>query len=341
MEHRHHDKPQGIALPQPIEIKTPEVKIEKASTVADLVFGSIAGIAGKLVEYPFDTIKVRLQTQPLQPLEGAGTTFAGPLDCFLRTVRAEGFRGLYTGLSAPLVGSMIENSGLFLAYNQVQSFVRRATSSPNAAADTPLSIPQLCLCGFLSGAIVSFVLTPVELVKCRMQVQGIKIQAAAEGAAQATIYKGPFDILVRAVRERGLLGLYQGHVGTFLRESGGGAAWFGTYEYVCKFFVDREPGKKTKEDLSMWQLMGAGALAGMAYNITLFPADVIKSRQQTMESSQTARSGFFQIARDLYHAQGIRGFYRGCGITVARSAPTSAVIFATYELLNRHMTISL
>ncbi|KAI8851937.1 putative mitochondrial ornithine carrier protein AmcA/Ort1 [Chytridium lagenaria] len=338
MEQTHHEQAKGIALPPAIDIKTPEVKIEKSSTLADLVFGSIAGIAGKLVEYPFDTIKVRLQTQPLEALEGSGATFSGPLDCFLRTVRNEGFRGLYTGLSAPLVGSMIENSGLFFAYNQVQSVVRVVTSSSTNDASAPLTIPQLCLSGFLSGAIVSFVLTPVELVKCKLQVQGLHI---GDDKSTRPLYKGPVDILMKTYKARGFFGLYQGHTGTFLRESGGGAAWFGTYEYFCKLWISQDSKRKTKEDLSPWHLMGAGALAGMAYNITLFPADVIKSRQQTLEGTGALRSGFLQITSDLYRAQGIKGFYRGCGITVARSAPTSAVIFATYELLNRHMTIDL
>lgn len=48
-------------------------------------------MVGKVVEYPFDTIKVRLQTQPLdQPY------FSGPWDCFKSIMKQEGFRGLFT-----------------------------------------------------------------------------------------------------------------------------------------------------------------------------------------------------------------------------------------------------
>jgi len=50
----------------------------------------MAGVAGKFVEFPFDTVKVRLQTQPLDvPI------FKGPFDCFRQTIRNEGFLGLY------------------------------------------------------------------------------------------------------------------------------------------------------------------------------------------------------------------------------------------------------
>lgn len=45
---------------------------------------------GKVVEYPFDTVKVRLQTQSVEnPL------FKGPMDCLKATVKDEGFKGLF------------------------------------------------------------------------------------------------------------------------------------------------------------------------------------------------------------------------------------------------------
>lgn len=46
---------------------------------------------GKFVEYPFDTIKVRLQTQPLDH-----PYFSGPWDCFKTTMKQEGLKGLFT-----------------------------------------------------------------------------------------------------------------------------------------------------------------------------------------------------------------------------------------------------
>ena len=56
----------------------------------DLIAGSCAGVLAKLVEFPFDTIKVRLQVQDLNNKQ-----FGGPLDCLAKTVRLEGPAGLY------------------------------------------------------------------------------------------------------------------------------------------------------------------------------------------------------------------------------------------------------
>ena len=77
----------------------------------DIVFGSTAGILGKYIEYPFDTVKVRLQSQPA----GRPAQYTGPLDCFRQSIRRDGFLGLYRGISAPLVGAAIETSSLFFS----------------------------------------------------------------------------------------------------------------------------------------------------------------------------------------------------------------------------------
>jgi ornithine carrier protein len=74
----------------------------------------------------------------------------------------------------------------------------------------------------------------------------------------------------------------------------------------------------------------------MAYNFIFFPADTIKSRMQTEDMSHGAagnRKSFAAVGRTLWQQQGLRGLYQGCGITVARSAPSSAFIFGIYEAL--------
>ncbi len=77
----------------------------------DIICGSVAGIVGKYIEYPFDTVKVRLQSQPSTlPLR-----YNGPLDCFKKSLQRDGFIGIYRGISAPLVGAAVEMSTLFFS----------------------------------------------------------------------------------------------------------------------------------------------------------------------------------------------------------------------------------
>ncbi|CAI2183897.1 18455_t:CDS:2 [Funneliformis geosporum] len=315
----------------------------------NMLIGSIAGMAGKLIEYPFDTIKTRLQSQSSDHKQ-----FKGPLDCFRQTLAHEGYGGLYRGLSSPLVGAMLENACLFLAYNHIQTMIREYTT-PNYNKSQPpsLTMSHFCISGALSGSLASFLLTPVELIKCKLQVQETFLYGNDNNVASVKMnkgphYNGPWSVIKYTLKHHGISGLYRGHSGTFIRESVGGAAWFGTYEFVSSIVSHRISLKEknvTKNDLSMMELISVGFLggasAGMAYNLLIYPVDSIKSQMQTDEEvmratgKEVVKRGFCQVGRELYKNDGIKGFYRGCGITIARAVPSNAIIFTTYVSINR------
>jgi len=294
----------------------------------DITFGSAAGIVSKVFEHPFDLTKVRLQAQVLD----ATARFRGPLDCLVQTFKKEGVRGLYRGLPAPVVGAMAENATLFLAYGELQNVTRQVGNIPVTQA---LSLPQLTLAAAGAGAITSFVLTPIELVKCKMQVQMLITPSSTVAAAALTTpsvreLPGPFAILRDVIRTAGVRGLWLGQAGTLIRETGGSAAWFGTKELVCKLLRRDAPERQLRPSESAL----SGACAGAAYNVAFFPADTVKSTMQTeaeLRPGTIGQRSFSTVARELYRAQGMRGLYAGCGITVARSVPSSALIFWIYD----------
>jgi ornithine carrier protein len=127
-------------------------------------------------------------------------------------------------------------------------------------------------------------------------------------------------------------------LGTLIRETGGSAAWFGSYEGVKMLFQKYDSSVSQITDVKIWQQMVAGAAAGMSYNFVFYPADTIKSRMQTSTNDTLGlkKMTFASTGRELWKEQGLKGFYRGCGITVFRAAPSSAIIFSIYEALRRY-----
>lgn len=68
------------------------------SSLRDFVAGGAGGVCAVLVGHPFDLVKVRLQT-------AEKGVYSGALDVARKTIAREGpIRGLYAGVSAPLVG---------------------------------------------------------------------------------------------------------------------------------------------------------------------------------------------------------------------------------------------
>jgi len=272
----------------------------------DIVAGTIAGMTATCIEFPADTLKTRLQTSNKTALQ-----------CFREVVNEKGIRGLYKGVSAPLMGAMMENAIMFASFNESKRFF---SSHP----EEQLGVGKIALAASFSGLAVSFWLTPMELVKVRLQA-----------AHTTSAYTGTFDCIQQTFRTQGVRGFYRGLGATMAREVPGMTAYFVAYEMLCRAFT---PVGKTRQDLSSATFMAAGSLSGMAYWISLFPVDLIKAKIQTDMSGE--RTSFLGCLRSVIRTEGVRGLYRGLGVTLARAAPANACIFSCYEyvsrLLNQH-----
>lgn len=227
-------------------------------------------------------------------------------------------------------------------------------------AQVPLRVSS-CTCNVYSWLGIALIWvrnrTPIELVKCKMQVQmlmtpTLAVDALPLGGSAAAVLPpssspfqklpGPIAVLTSVVRSGGLRGLWLGHTGTLIRETGGGAAWFGSKELVSRLLLARRHAEGSiKQELKVWESAVSGAAAGVSYNLALFPADTVKSAMQTEAELRPRPRGepgatFAGTFRAMYKAQGWKGLYAGCGITVARAVPSSALIFIIYDGLNKH-----
>jgi hypothetical protein len=292
-----------------------------AESAKDFVAGTVGGFAGKLFDYPFDTVKVLLQTQDVAGYKGP--KYSGAVHCLRHTVQTKGWLGLYKGLSSPLLGSMGENAVLFWSYGIFKNLLGEKDAR---ARGEELSLTKLAVAGAGAGAVVPCVLTPVELVKCRLQVQ-------QSISPEFRAYKGPIDCIVKTVKQEGVArGLYKGNAAMLLREIPGNFAWYGVYEGVCKLCI---PEGGTKNDLGPSVHLLGGAASGIAYWTAFYPADTVKSYIQT--DPRFTSSGLLEVARRIYAENGVRGLYRGWLVTVLRAAPAHALIFACYEAVAKRL----
>lgn len=295
-----------------------EEPVTMGDVAKDLTAGTVGGAAQLIVGHPFDTIKVKLQSQP-RPLPGQPLKYSGAMDAVRQTLAAEGPRGLYKGMGAPLATVAAFNAVLFTVRGQMEAVVR---SEPGA----PLSVNQQVVCGAGAGVAVSFLACPTELIKCRLQAQSAL--AGSGSAAVAIKYGGPIDVARHVVQSAGVTGLFKGLGPTLAREVPGNAVMFGVYEAIKHVLA----GGQDTSSLGRGSLMLAGGLAGGSFWLSVYPTDVVKSVIQVDDYKNPKYSGSFDAFRKILASEGVKGLYKGFGPAMARSVPANAACFLAYEV---------
>lgn len=253
------------------------------------------------------------QSQSIKHTKTKKPAYRGAIHCLTHTIKKNGIMSLYKGLPAPLMGSMAENSVLFLCYAEIR---RGLGEKPG---EKELTIFELACSGAVAGGVASFFLNPFEVIKVQMQVMN-----SSNAVRQ---YNGLIDCVKQTVQKEGIAnGLYRGQTSLLLREIPGNFCWYGVYESVC---FSQIPEGGTKRDLGISTHLLGGASAGVAYWTAFYPADTVGS--QIRANPLYANRGFVPVFFDILRREGWKALYRGWGITALRAAPAHALIFAMYE----------
>lgn len=92
-----------------------------------LAAASIAGIATGTATNPIWLVKTRLQLDKSNAEHGKSRQYRNSFDCIKQTVRHEGIKGLYRGLSASYLG-VTESSLQWVMYEQMKMYLARRDS---------------------------------------------------------------------------------------------------------------------------------------------------------------------------------------------------------------------
>eukprot|EP01135_Chromosphaera_perkinsii_P004525 Nk52_evm19s287 gene=Nk52_evmTU19s287 len=287
--------------------------LQIGQTTKDIVSGTAGGIAQVLIGQPFDTLKVRLQTQ-----SSVNPIYSGVGDCLKKTVKNEGFSALYKGTLAPLIGIGACVSIQFAVVEAAKRNLRAIRPSGE------LSTSDFFACGLVAGFANSFVTTPVEHIRIRMQVQKPE-------PGKPMKYANTLDCYAKIFKQGGIRSVYKGGVLTFARESLGFGFYFMAYETMINFFCNLHEKKRTVGELKSYEIIGSAISAGVSYWVSTYPIDAVKSNFQTDSFSNPKYPTNMSALRHMYSSGGISGLYRGVGIATARAIPAVTGTFMAFE----------
>lgn len=279
------------------------------------VLGGIAGGVGAAFVYPIDLVKTRMQNQ--RNIVGQ-ILYRHSWDCFVKTLRNEGFLGLYRGLGPQLAGVAPEKAIKLTVNDLLRGYFMDDQGRVSLLAE--------CVAGGSAGASQVIFTNPLEIVKIRLQVQGESARLAKQ-AGESYVRVGA----MRIVRQLGIMGLYRGASACLLRDIPFSAIYFPVYAHSKAFFRTVQGGEDR-----WYSLLAAGAIGGIPAASLTTPADVIKTRLQVeARRGQQTYSGIVDCFWKILRTEGPRAFAKGALARVFRSSPQFGVTLLTYEALQR------
>ncbi|XP_068192740.1 mitochondrial glutathione transporter SLC25A39 isoform X2 [Antennarius striatus] len=310
------------------------------SPVQQMMASSTGALVTSLFVTPLDVVKIRLQSQQAPFHHGkcflycnglmdhvyvcqngnsctswykTRTQFSGTLDAFVKIIRYEGIRSLWSGLPPTLVMAVPSTVIYFTTYDQLQAFLRGRLG------------PQSSFSPLVAGAVARLgavtVISPLELIRTKMQSRRLP-------------YSELWGCIRSAVNQDGLLSLWRGWGPTILRDVPFSAFYWFSYETIKSRLCEKYRLSQANFTISFT----AGAVSGATAAILTLPFDVVKTRRQiqlgemdALGASMKTTSSTWQIMRNIWAELGYRGLFAGFMPRVIKVAPACAIMISTYE----------
>ncbi|XP_030315042.1 solute carrier family 25 member 48 isoform X1 [Calypte anna] len=186
----------------------------------------VAGFISVGIGTPVELVKIRLQMQT-QPYIKANTkqkpsvsgfpVYRGPFHCFRTVLQKEGIAGMYRGTGATFLRDIPGYCLYFIPYKFFCGWITPdGCHSPNAFS--------IWLAGGVAGAISWVIATPMDVVKSRLQADGVYLNK----------YKGTLDCISQSYQNEGLKVFFRGITVNAVRGFPASSAMFLGYELSLK-----------------------------------------------------------------------------------------------------------
>ncbi|KAL3812870.1 hypothetical protein ACJIZ3_014138 [Penstemon smallii] len=302
----------------------------------DSTAGAISGGISRTVTSPLDVIKIRFQVQ-LEPTtqwallrrDAYGPSkYTGMLQATKDIFREEGLAGFWRGNVPALLMVMPYTA---IQFTVLHKFKTLASGSSKSEDHMNISPYLSYVSGALAGCAATVGSYPFDLLRTILASQG-----------EPKVYPNMRSAFVHILKTRGFRGLYAGLTPTLVEIIPYAGMQFGTYDTFKRWTMAWNRYRLRDDDtISSFQLFLCGLAAGTSAKGVCHPLDVVKKRFQIEGLQRDPRYGarvqprayknMYDGLRQIFHAEGWPGLYKGIVPSVIKAAPAGAVTFVAYE----------
>ncbi|XP_020796335.1 solute carrier family 25 member 55a [Boleophthalmus pectinirostris] len=310
---------------------------QQISLPAKLINGGIAGIVGVTCVFPIDLAKTRLQNQ-----RAGQQVYKSMMDCLVKTVRTEGYFGMYRGAAVNLT-LVTPEKAIKLAAND---FFRHHLANDGKG----LTVLKEMMAGCGAGMCQVIVTTPMEMLKIQLQDAGRIAAQQQKPVMMAPVKLGTTNTLLsrsynsgtvvtapRAVsatqiakellQTQGIQGLYKGLGATLMRDVPFSIVYFPLFANLNRL------GRPSAEESSpfYWAFL-SGCVAGSCAAVAVNPCDVVKTRLQSLNkgTSEESYNGVMDCISKIMRKEGPSAFLKGAGCRALVIAPLFGIAQVMY-----------
>ena len=234
------------------------------------------------------------------------------------------------------------------------------TDGERATRGTAVTLRERIVSAMVGATLVSVVVTPLDVVKVRMQAQrdsyvfcghlfdqvnAVCRQCLVSGQGNGTM-TGTVPSILKIARTEGIKSLYRGFFPTIVMSVPATVVYFVGYESLKELllvshlgvadqqFDGQFHGDNNKSKSSLWVPAVCGPTARIFAASVIAPMELVKTRMQ--HDSKTLGAQTMHLWRTVSNG-GFTLLFRGLVPTLWRDVPFSGIYWTVYELLKREL----
>ncbi|XP_063677100.1 kidney mitochondrial carrier protein 1-like [Bolinopsis microptera] len=276
------------------------------------VYGGLAAMTAEAITFPIDMSKTRLQIQG-QVADARLTTlkYRGMFHTLVTVGRTEGVMSLFTGAKFALLRQGTYGTIRLGIYYSIKDRWERN----NTGLKMPL--PHLVLLGGTAGVIGSYVTTPTDVMRVRMQ--------ASHHAKSPPLIRSFISIF----KTEGMRGVYRGAIPNAQRAAVVNGVQIPTYDVMKRNLIAAgfEDNKRTH--------FGSSLFAGFLGSCFSQPIDVAKTRMMNQkllhDPNVKIYKGVVDTMLNTARHEGVPALWKGFVPTFCRLGPWNVLFFMSLE----------
>ncbi|KAH8830503.1 mitochondrial carrier [Flagelloscypha sp. PMI_526] len=310
--------------------------IESHTAFKFLLAGGIAGAVSRTATAPFDRLKIFLITRPPDlggipsiaqtTLRDTKSSFRTLSNAAMRIYTEGGVVAFWKGNGLNVAKIFPESAIKFFSYESSKRMFAKYWDKVDDPRD--ISGTSRFISGGLGGISSQLSIYPVETLKTHLM--------SSAGEKKDTLYNAVRHLWKLGGVRAYYRGLGIGLLGVFPYS----AIDMSTFEALKLAYI-RSMGNHESDEPPVLALLAFGSVSGSLGATSVYPLNLIRTRLQASGSSGHPQiyTGAYDVFSKTLAQDGVRGFYRGLGPTLAKVVPAVSISYVVYEHSKRRLGV--